>query len=269
MKRKKIQYVSLESGAFISDLIFQTMTAEEKGVYCTLIFYLYENNGKLPFDIEALKHLCNCPDFQKVWEFVKQKFIIKNGRIFHKRVSKELDRAKKMSQLQSERAVKAAAKRWQNDAPSIPASNAPSIAKRSNVQRSEVQVRENIDTRDVSSIAKDLLPPLPTPQRPSIASQIQCLKSSLRPANETDPTSMVVFYDKLAGTFGGRTPADSAALRNLVRWLKDSVTAGIFTKDIYQRVLDMAADSKNGNSRKPIAVFFAQVKKDLGYKKNE
>ncbi|PKL48751.1 MAG: hypothetical protein CVV39_03930 [Planctomycetes bacterium HGW-Planctomycetes-1] len=313
MKRKKIQYVSLESGAFISDLIFQTMTADERGVYCTLIFYLYENNGRLPFDIESLKHLCNCQDFEKVWEFVKQKFIIKNGKIFHKRVSKELDRAKKMSQVQSERAVKAAAKRWQNDAPSNAPGNAPSIAKESETKRSEVQVRENIDTnpvrnkssmipdgcqrqsvsngtKNVSSIAKDLLPSVQTPQRSSIASQIQSLKSSTRPAPleagqqrrltaglnsrpltgpDIDPTNMVVFYDRLAGTFGGRTPADSAALRNLVRWLKDSVAAGIFTKDIYQRVLDMAADSKNGNSRKPIAVFFAQVKRDLGYKKNE
>jgi len=267
MKRKKIQYVSLESGAFISDLIFQAMTAAERGVYCTLIFYLYENAGRLPFDIESLKHLCNCENFEKVWEFVKQKFIIKNGRIFHKRVAKELDRAKKLSQVQSEKGVKGMKSRWSNDNTAIteklPDNNQ---AKRSNDKPSEDKLRETIDSKNVSAISKDLLPSADKNSRSSIASQIQSLKSSLRP--DVDPTSMVVFYDKLASTFGGRTPADTTALRNLVRWIQDSVAAGVFNKGIYQRILDMAADSKNGNSRKPIAVFFAQVKKDLGYTPN-
>jgi uncharacterized protein YdaU (DUF1376 family) len=267
MKRKRIQYVSLESGAFISDLIFQAMTAAERGVYCTLIFYLYENAGRLPFDIESLKHLCNCENFEKVWEFVKQKFIIKNGRIFHKRVAKELDRAKKLSQVQSEKGVKGMKSRWSNDNTAIteklPDNNQ---AKESKAKGGEDKVRENIDTKNVSAIAKDLLPSAQTRQQGSIASQIQCLKSSIRFA--PDPTNTLLFHDRLASTFGGRTPADTTALRNLVRWTQDSVSAGVFTKDIYQRILDMAADSKNGNSRKPIAVFFAQVKKDLGYTPN-
>jgi uncharacterized protein YdaU (DUF1376 family) len=264
MKRKKIQYVSLESGAFISDLIFQAMTAEERGVYCTLIFYLYQNNGRLPFDIESFKHLCNCENFAKVWEFVKQKFIIKNGRVFHKRVSKELDRAKKLSQVQSEKGVKGMKSRWSNDNTAIteklPDNNQ---AKESKAKPSEEKIRKNIDS-NVSAIAKDLLPSADKKPPSSIASQIQSLKSSIR--HDVDPTNMVIFYDKLANTFGGRTPSDTTALRNLVRWVQDSVSGLVFNKDIYQRILDMAADSKNGNSRKPIAVFFAQVKKDLGYK---
>jgi uncharacterized protein YdaU (DUF1376 family) len=251
MKRKKIQYVSLESGAFISDLIFQTMTAAERGVYCTLIFYLYENNGKMPFNAELFKSLCNCADFEKVWEFVKQKFIIKNGRIFHKRVSKELDRAKKLSQVQSEKGVKGMKSRWSNDNTAIteklPDNNQ---AKESKAKPSEDKPRENIDTKSVSAIAKDLLPSAQTGQRSSIASQIQCLNSSTRRAPVS--TDIMDFHDRLANAFGGRTPGDSTALRNLVRWVQDSV----------------AADSKNGNSRKPIAVFFAQVKKDLGYTPN-
>jgi uncharacterized protein YdaU (DUF1376 family) len=287
MKRKKIQYVSLESGAFISDLIFQAMTAEERGVYCTLIFYLYENNGRLPFDIESFKHLCNCENFDKVWDFIKQKFIIKNGRVFHKRVSKELDRAKKLSQVQSEKGVKGMKSRWSNDNTAIteklPDNNQ---AKESKANQSEEKIRENIDSNpvrdntsavpanrcqqqvsngtNVSAIAKDLLPSADKKPQGSIASQIQSLKSSIR--RDVDPTNMVVFYDKLANIFGGRTPSDTTALRNLVRWVQDSVSGCVFTKDIYQRILDMASDSQNGNSRKPIAVFFAQVKKDLGYK---
>ncbi len=107
MKKKKIQYVSLEAGAFISDLVFQVMTAEERGVYCSLIFYLYENNGRLPFNIEVLKHLCNCRNFEKIWEFIKQKFVIKKDIITHKRVFRELDRARHPSQVRSEKTEKA------------------------------------------------------------------------------------------------------------------------------------------------------------------
>lgn len=290
MKRKKIKYISLESGAFISDLLFQAMTAAERGVYCTLIFYLYENNGRLSFDIESLKHLCNCQDFEKAWEFIKQKFVIKKGKILHKRVSRELDRAKKLSQVQTERAIKAATKRWQDDASSIAPGNAPGIAKRSEPKRSEDKPRENIDTKSVHTIANNLLPSArDISKRPDIASQIQSLKSSTRLASleaslQRQPTAdingrpltgssnssdMMNFYNRLASVFGGRTPADSAALRNLTRWLSDCVATGAFTKSIYQRVVDMAADSKNGNSRKPIAVFFAQVKKELGYRKDQ
>lgn len=111
MKRKKIKYVSLESGAFLSDLVFQVMNAQERGVYCSLLFYLYENNGGLPLNIETLKHLCNCENFEKVWEFIKQKFIVKRGRIYHKRVTAELERVRQISQVQSKKGVKGTIKR--------------------------------------------------------------------------------------------------------------------------------------------------------------
>jgi len=111
MKRKKIKYVSLEAGAFLSDMVFQVMNAEERGVYCSLIFYLYENNGGLPLDFETLKHLCNCENFEKVWEFIKRKFIIKRERIYHKRVTAELERARQIFQVQSQKGVKGAIKR--------------------------------------------------------------------------------------------------------------------------------------------------------------
>jgi len=94
MKHKKIKYVSLESGAFLSDMVFQVMNAEERGVYCSLIFYLYENNGRLPLNFETLKHLCNCENFEKVWEFIRAKFIVRNNTITHKRVIAELEKAK-------------------------------------------------------------------------------------------------------------------------------------------------------------------------------
>ena len=59
MAKQKAKYVSLESDAFLTDVDYLAMSAEERGVYCTLIFYLYRNNGRLKNDISVLSQLCN------------------------------------------------------------------------------------------------------------------------------------------------------------------------------------------------------------------
>ena len=74
-----------------------------------------------------------------------------------------------------------------------------------------------------------------------------------------------MFYDKLVANFGARTPSDTTSLRNLTRWVKDKIQEGRFNREIIPRILDMAADSKTGNSIKPIAVFFANVNRELKY----
>jgi len=249
MKRKKIQYVSLEAGAFISDMAFQVMTAQERGVYCTIIFYLYENNGRMPLDIEVLKHLCNCENFEKVWEFVKQKFVIKKDFITHKRVCRELDRARRLSQAQSEKGIKGAMRRWKPDDTGI----GTGIAKRSEVNRSEDKVSDNNSNTSPSSA-------------------FQSLDTSLRSAAITAgelETLRFRIYDILHKVFGGLTVSDRTSLRNLTGWVKENIVAGKFEPGIFKTIVNMATDSCNGKSRKPIAVFFAQVKNDLGYKKDE
>ena len=43
VNKKDIKYVQLEPAAFLSDTDYQIMTAEQRGIYCSLIFYLYAN----------------------------------------------------------------------------------------------------------------------------------------------------------------------------------------------------------------------------------
>ncbi len=245
MKLKKIQYVSLESGAFLSDLVFQAMNAEERGVYCSLIFYLYENNGRLPLNIETLKHLCNCENFEKVWEFIKQKFIVRKNKIMHKRVIAELEKARRFLQAQSDKGIKGAQKRWNNDSTATGTGN---------TKRSEEKQSEGTESNNYSN---------------TNPSQFQSLMSSTRLAAITPAeleTLRFRIYDILCGVFKGRTPSDTTAIRNLVGWVKNNITAGKFEPEIFKTIVNMAVESKNGKSRKPIAVFFAQVKKELGYK---
>ena len=77
--RMKIKFVQLESQAFFTDLDFVTMSAAERGVYCTLLLHLYCNSGRCEFDSQALARLCNCDDFEKVWEKIAKKFQTRNG----------------------------------------------------------------------------------------------------------------------------------------------------------------------------------------------
>lgn len=90
-----IKYVQLEPGAFIGDIDFQIMTARQRGVYLSLVLYLYSNGGKLPNDVQVLSRLCSSTleDFEQDWEMVEKKFVI-NGDISHKRVDAEIKRAK-------------------------------------------------------------------------------------------------------------------------------------------------------------------------------
>lgn len=111
----KIKYVQLESDAFLTDLDFIRMTPAERGLYCSLIFFLNSNDGKCEFDPAALSRLCNCrneKEFEILWQKIEKKFRIRNGMLKHKRVTKELRKAKKFRQARSQAGLRGAKKRW-------------------------------------------------------------------------------------------------------------------------------------------------------------
>ena len=108
----KIRYVQLESQAFLTDVDFVTMTPTERGAYCTLLLYLYCNEGRCELDPSALGRLCNCKNFEHIWENIGKKFQTRDGVIRHKRVGKELRRARRLLQSQRRSGLKGARKRW-------------------------------------------------------------------------------------------------------------------------------------------------------------
>jgi len=77
--RIKIKFVQLESQAFFTHLDFITMSAAERGAYYTLLLHLCCNAGRREFDPQALARLCNCNDFEEVWEKIANKFQTRNG----------------------------------------------------------------------------------------------------------------------------------------------------------------------------------------------
>jgi uncharacterized protein YdaU (DUF1376 family) len=126
--KMKIKYVQLESDAFLTDIDFVQFTSAERGVYCSLILYLTSNDGKCTFGPHALSRICNCDsveEFVKIFRRISKKFQLRKGIIRHKRVTKELKKAKHFRQLFSKSRVRGTKKRWQGDGPP----NRASIAK--------------------------------------------------------------------------------------------------------------------------------------------
>jgi len=104
----QIKYVQLEPDAFLSDIDFQLMTAEERGCYWTIILYLYRNNGKLKYDPKSLPDLCKVKS-EFALNKVLSKFQKRHGYLTHKRVNKEIQKA----QVKQQSAVKAINTRWE------------------------------------------------------------------------------------------------------------------------------------------------------------
>jgi uncharacterized protein YdaU (DUF1376 family) len=127
MAKQKTKYVQLEPAAFITDLDFQMMTAEQRGVYCSIIFYLYCNGGKIGLgnngditllDSQTLKLavISGClktgSDWDAVWSKIAHKFKIEGNHLTHKRVSEELERADEFQRAKSEAGKKGMKNRW-------------------------------------------------------------------------------------------------------------------------------------------------------------
>lgn len=239
-----VKFVQLESDAFLTDIDFITFSPAERGVYCSLIFFLNSNDGKCLFEPLALSRLCNCKspkEFEKIWQKISKKFQTRNGVIKHKRVSKELTRAKRLRQAKRRAGLSGAKKRWQTDG----TANGTAITKemKGNVNEKKRQDTTNSNTSEhCFSVSNSV-----RPRAGSADFQIRALS----------------FNEALSNIIRPRTRSDRTCFRNVTNWLVEGCARGRFTIEIFERVLDYAKEARQG--QKPAAVFMALLKKELGY----
>jgi uncharacterized protein YdaU (DUF1376 family) len=267
MRKMKVRYVQLESESFLTDLDFIRMSAQERGVYCTLLFYLYCNNGRCELDPPTLARMCSCSDsdFEKIWPNISKKFQTRNGVIRHKRVSKELRRAKKFIQHQRKAGLASAIKRQPqlNGGSTSGASAVQPTETKGNVIEKESKALTNTNTSGLAlsssnsvraaPIAPPMLQDFGTP-RPA------ALERSIGAAQ----VQGLYFNSALTNIIRPRSQSDRTCFRNVTNWLTKGCAEGTFTQEIFARVLGLADEAKTG--RKPAAVFMALLKKELGYK---
>jgi len=234
----KIKYVQLESEAFLTDLDYITMSHAERSVYCTLIFYLTSNNGKCEYKPSALSKLCHCEnveEFEGIWRGISKKFQTRNGVIKHKRVTKELRKAKKFIQHQREAGLASARKRQQrlsHGSTDVTSPVQPTKTK-GNVNEKEKRVNTNTYTKERSLSSSNSLRAL---------SFNETLINIIKPRNQSDRT----------------------CFRNITNWLIGGCATGRFNEEIFDRVLGYAREASTGQN--PAAVFITLLKKELGYR---
>lgn len=99
MAKTQAKYFQFEPAAFMSDIDFMSMTAAERGCYCTIIFCLYCNGGRIENDLATLAKICNV-NLNFDFTFILKKFKNQNGFLTHKKVSEVI---KKTQVIRNER----------------------------------------------------------------------------------------------------------------------------------------------------------------------
>lgn len=235
----KIKYVQLESDAFLTDLDFIRFTPAECGLYCSLIFYLYSNNGKCEFDPVALSRLANCKnvqEFEKLWERISKKFQSRNGVIKHKRVTKELRKARKFRQACARAGLRGAKKRWHGH--SDP--NSVAMAKERKGNEIEKESKDNISNSNNQSCSSS---------------------NSLRP-DEVIQKKALEFIDTLNRIIPAKNRSDRTCYSKVTRWLVTGCRDKKFSTEMFDHALKFAREAKNGDN--PQALFMSLLKQ-LGY----
>ena len=225
--KAKIKYIQLDASAFLSDEDFQMMDAEKRGIYCTVIFYLLCNNGRVKNDLEGIKLLCNVrSEFEKKWESVMPKFYQKGVWLRHRRVDFELKKAKKKIQDAAIAGLKGAEKRWRphKGSQGFPMAKGNEANSKRNKGNSS-----NSNTEKNSSLASN-----------SFRFRVS-LESIIVPKSRSDRT----------------------AIKNLSRWLDRKILEQVFDESIFSRILKYADESKGADN--PAAALFATLNKEMGY----
>ena len=284
---KKIKYVQLEPAAVLLDSSIHQLTAKQFGCYWKIIMHLYCNGGKMKFDKNNLKKLCNCKTgFEKIWEKIEKNFQIKNDVLRHSRVSKELREAKRRVQVAQQSGLRGARKRWAGHSNPNGDPIASTIAKESKGKKSEV--KENKEKENNGKVNEEKQNKFHSinfqePQKKtingsglkrhssssSVSSLSSCLSSitsRLEPLEGTLANKVLKFNESLCSIIVPRSNSDITAFRNIGNWLKMQILTGKFTEDIFGRVLDYAQQAAGDTSRKPAAVFTAILKDQLNYK---
>ena len=256
----KIKFVQLESDAFLTDIDFIQMSPSERGGYCSLILYLYSSGGKCEFDVQALGRLCNCQtseEFEKIWEKLSKKFQLRCGVIKHKRVTKELKKAKNFRQAKSRAGLSGARKRWHSDS----SQNSVAMAKerKGNVIEKERQVNMSNSNSRLRALSSS------NSVRAVLDTGCSILDTRRGSRNVDSQVQALQFNDALCRIIHPRTQSDRTCFHNVTNWLVEGFTDGKFDSDIFDRALDYAKEAQNG--QRPAAVFMALMKKELGYRK--
>ena len=165
--------------------------------------------------------------------------------IKHKRVTKELTKARKFIQNQRKAGLASARKRHRRLN-----NGSADVATRLEPKKTKSNVIENEDTDSSYSDTTEQSSSFTTPLR-------------TRPDKDTHIRAFT-FNEALMEIIKPRNQSDRTCFRNITNWLMTGCTTGRFNSEIFERVLDYAKEA--AVRRNPAAVFVSLLKKELDYR---
>lgn len=247
----QVKYVQLEPAAFLSDAEWMQMSMAERGMYCTLIFLLYCNGGRLrviPNEQDpttpnkgAIRGLCgglyNQEETDAIClDIILSKFDYIDDILTHKRVSEELAKSYNFVEL----GRKGAEKRWNRG---LIGGQDRGLPKGANAKLSKVKLSKELET-ETNIIEKEIN---------------KEKDFSLKTFDSASTKTKEVFLLKISELFFIKPQSSNhAAFFNLAEKLNalKNQQPGIF-----DQVIQIAKDAiKSPAVKKPIAAFFAKTK---------
>lgn len=123
----KVQYVQLDASMFFTDEDFLMMDESQRGIYCSIVLFLYCKNGGIKIESNNVITLLQ-PDIQKLsmisgfkkspaswqknWVVIAKKFSIIDGYLTHKKVTEEINRVIEYKRAKSEAGKLGMRNRW-------------------------------------------------------------------------------------------------------------------------------------------------------------
>jgi len=102
-------------------------------------------------------------------------------------------------------------------------------------------------------------------QKSQVTNRIKSRQDDFGLGNFNAPSFRFRLVTVLEKILEAHTKSDRKSLQNLFNWLNMQIVARRFDENIFQKVLDIAKESKKG-SRNPMAVFFAKLDELIGYR---
>jgi len=225
---KDVEWVKLKPSAFLTEWTKRTgWNLEDFGAYCLLNFFLYDEGGKLPNDPAYLAGLCRVTEL----EFAR---VWKNIESKFQKRARDISHHRVRLELQrARRELQSAVNKGLRGADARWQRQCPSYEKKMQTRRDRKTDRYNSSS------------------------------SSNPPKIDSDSLRFASSLEEVLPPVG---KSNNRAFRNLYRWLAAQIAAGRFNReDIYRQVLDYARAAKQKGD-KPLAFFFATLRRELGYR---
>ena len=303
MKKNDLRFVQFQPDKDLLDINFLSMTPEQRGVYWSIKLYLYCNNGRCPHDFEKLKVITNCADVEKVFEKIKNNFVIKNSQIQHKnvntdlRIVKKFIRDKRKAGLASAKARATALQQCSNTPPTTESNVKESKVNNSNSNTSSTIETVNNSKQHTADENSSSTSELAIKNSDSVSDSLRTTTPACGRTHEDRPCDVVSTspdvsvkkeknalpagpYSAVADSlkvkeqkfallthelFKPRTRSDRTCLRNAAAFVRYQA-AKIGDEDLFNTAFALAQEAKK-TGKKPMAMFMALMKTELGYRK--